>query len=294
MDYGDVINFPDAGYKNMRGSGTYINGFNVPATISPSSTNKIINLNSFVAGAAWSDDILLTINGYYLDVQIQTYSVALNMTYRTPVILSWTGLDKIEFIPSGSGYLDTGIDNLCITIQNDTSDLHSFLAFSSNFIFYFISVPSCALDATLITFDDIDNATGTLLGYPTDYHGLTWAGMNYGNAMNYPDAGYKNMRGSGTYINGFNVPATITPAVANKTISLNSFVAGAAWSNDILLTINGYYLDVQIETYSVALNMTYRTPVILSWTGLDKIELIPSGSGYLDTGIDNFCVSIVG
>lgn len=144
----------------------------------------------------------------------------------------------------------------------------------------------------MLTFDDIENANGTAPAVLTDYHGLVWVSMGYINISLVPTSGYDNMRASGVFIGVFKEPVTFTPSTTNKIITLNSFVAGAGWSNDVQLTVNGYYLGAQTNTFAVSLNMTYRTPIRLSWNRLDKVELIPSGSAYIDVGIDNLCITI--
>lgn len=65
--------------------------------------------------SGWSNPLNLTITGYYFSTQLNTYSVQVNTYTRSIIELNWSGLNKIIFTSSGSGSLDIGIDNLCIT-----------------------------------------------------------------------------------------------------------------------------------------------------------------------------------
>jgi hypothetical protein len=89
----------------------------------------------------------------------------------------------------------------------------------------------------------------------------------------------------------FSSALTIQTLIANNTITLNSFVTAAGWSNSLFLTIDGYYNTTLLNTTTVPLNTYTQTVLILNWYELNKIVFTPFGSGYYDTGIDNLCVT---
>jgi len=107
--------FLGTGYDFAHGSGEYVAWFNSALTIETLIDNNTITLNSCVTAAAWSDSLFLTIDGYYNNKLLNTTTVPLNTYTQTVLIFNWYELNKIVFTPSGSGYYDIGIDNLCVT-----------------------------------------------------------------------------------------------------------------------------------------------------------------------------------
>ncbi|CAF3538088.1 unnamed protein product [Rotaria sp. Silwood1] len=103
------------GYRYVCVSGEYVCWFNTPMTIETLTVNKTFTINSFVTAAGWSNSISLSITGYFSSTQIYTTTFSLNTYTQRIVELNWSGITKIVFNPFGSGYYDTGIDNLCIT-----------------------------------------------------------------------------------------------------------------------------------------------------------------------------------
>ena len=84
-------------------------------TIQTLIANNTVTINSFVVASGWSDSLTLGIGGFYLNTRIYTHTVSLNISTQTVIELNWSGINKIIFAPYGSGSLDVGIDNLCIT-----------------------------------------------------------------------------------------------------------------------------------------------------------------------------------
>jgi hypothetical protein len=156
---------------------------------------------------------------------------------------------------------------------------------------FFYTIAVCELGATGITFDDIPNENSAGGTIPSIYAGLSWINAQYLNATVYVGSGYVFVSASGDFVAWFNSVVTIQTLLANNTLTLNSMVTAAGWSNSISLTIAGYNSSTQLYTKTVALNTYTQTILVLNWIGLNKIVLTPSGSGYLDTGIDNLCIT---
>ena len=147
------------------------------------------------------------------------------------------------------------------------------------------------MGATAITFDDIPNANVYQGAIPSGYKGFSWANGNYINASAQPGSGYPIILASGMYVVWFNNPLTIQTLVANDTIVLNSCVMGAGWSNSLSVTINGYYNGILKNSTTIALNTYTQILRIFNWYGLNRIVITPFGSGWLDVGIDNLCIT---
>ncbi|CAF1211538.1 unnamed protein product [Rotaria sordida] len=113
--YLNATGLPGSGYPYVCVSGEYVCWFNNPMTIETLVVNRTFTINSFVTAAGWSNSLILTITGYFSSTQIYTTSMPLNTYTQRIVELNWSGITKVVFNPSGSGYYDTGIDNLCIT-----------------------------------------------------------------------------------------------------------------------------------------------------------------------------------
>ena len=149
----------------------------------------------------------------------------------------------------------------------------------------------CKLGATAITFDDIPNIDPVQGTLPSGYKGFSWANGNYLNVNSFSGTGYPVLVASGSYVAWFNNPMTMQILVSNNTITLNSCVMGAGWSNSVFLTINGYYNSILKNTTTIALNTYTQVVQVFDWYGLNKIVFTPSGSGYVDVGLDNLCIT---
>ena len=147
------------------------------------------------------------------------------------------------------------------------------------------------MGATVITFDDIPNANSEEDPIPSGYKGFSWTNGNYMNVSKWPSNGYPLIRASGAYVAWFNRPLRIQTLVANTTITLNSCIMGVGWSDPISLTINGYYNGILKNTTTIAFQI--RTPIlrVFNWYDLNRIVFTPTGSGWLDIGMDNLCIT---
>lgn len=159
------------------------------------------------------------------------------------------------------------------------------------FEFDFGYILECKIGATAIIFDDIPNIDPVQASIPSGYKGFSWTNGNYLNAPSFPTSGYPVLLASGTYVAWFNYPMTVQTLMSNSTITLNSCIMGAGWSNSIVLTIDGYYNSILKNTTTTALNTYTQVTMVFNWYGLNKIVMTASGSGWLDVGLDNLCVT---
>ena len=149
----------------------------------------------------------------------------------------------------------------------------------------------CQLNSTGIIFDDLPNINNTQGLIPSVFKDLLWTNMHYLNSSIHPTSGYPILRGFGQYVGWFSTNATIETLIPNNTITLNSCLFVAGWSNLLNVTINGYFNGQLLNTTRISLNTYTQKLVIFNWYGLNKIAFIPSGPSYLDTGIDNLCIT---
>ncbi|CAF3067577.1 unnamed protein product [Rotaria sp. Silwood2] len=149
----------------------------------------------------------------------------------------------------------------------------------------------CPVGATIITFDDIPNADPVQGTIPAVYANLQWVDANYLNATARPTSGYRFVVVSGEYIAWNNVALTIQTLLTNNTITLHSCVMAAGWSDSVTLTVVGYRSATQLYTTSFSLNTYQQVVAMFQWPGVNKVVFTPSGSGYIDFGIDNLCVT---
>ena len=147
------------------------------------------------------------------------------------------------------------------------------------------------MGATAITFDDLVSISPVQGTIPATYHNLSWTGASFLNATQHPTSGYPLVVGSGSFVAWFNGQMKIKTLKSNQTIGLNSFIIAAGWSDSVIVTIDGYYSNTQLNSTTLTLNTSSRKTPVFNWYGLNKIVFTPSGPGYLDTGIDNLCVT---
>ncbi len=173
---------------------------------------------------------------------------------------------------------------------NVLSDLNCIINLS---IKDYISPSVCSLGATLLDFEN----GGSL---PTGYGNFTWTGFNELNGATYtPMSGYHVVTCSGSYVVFSSTTMTIKRTVNGTTFTMNSFLATAAWFDNLNLTINGLLSSTVIQTTSLILQVFNITLVELNWSGIDTLTMVSSG-GTKDpnvTGngkfvaIDNMCVT---
>ncbi|UJR06888.1 hypothetical protein I4U23_011177 [Adineta vaga] len=90
--------------------------------IGMSSSLEVFNIKSFVAAAAWNNDLQLSMTGERSGVGVYTETIILQVKSATNVVLDWKEIDKITFTTSGGtpatsqGFATQfAMDNLCIT-----------------------------------------------------------------------------------------------------------------------------------------------------------------------------------
>ncbi len=89
-----------------------------------SSSLEAFSIKSFVAAAAWNNDLQLLMTGERSGVRVYNQTITLQVKSATNVVLDWRDIDKITFITSGGTPTNnTGsathfaMDNLCITTE---------------------------------------------------------------------------------------------------------------------------------------------------------------------------------
>ena len=114
-------------------------------------------------------------------------------------------------------------------------------------------------------------------------------------------SGYHVVTCSGSYVvySLSNTVATITRVPNGTTFTMNSFLATAAWDDNLNLTINGSLSSAVIHTTSLILQVFNITLVELNWSGIDTLTIKSSGGtldpnvpgGGTQVAIDNMCVT---
>ncbi|CAF1630554.1 unnamed protein product [Adineta ricciae] len=134
---------------------------------------------------------------------------------------------------------------------------------------------SCPDSYKLIDFEILG---GTIDPIPSIYQGLTWLDAYYMIASLEPGSGYEVPLRSGGYIafNAHGAQMSIG-APASSSIAVHSFVAAAAWNDDLVLTITGDRNGATVYSEQVILNTTSATNVVLNWTNIDNISFSTSG-----------------
>jgi hypothetical protein len=106
-------------------------------------------------------------------------------------------------------------------------------------------------------------------------------------------SGYHTVTCSGSYIIFIlsGATMTMTRVVTGATFTMNSFLATAAWINNLNLTIHGSLSGTVIQKTSLLLQEYNITLVELNWSGIDEITMVAAGGGGLQVAIDNMCVT---
>ncbi|CAF1655124.1 unnamed protein product [Didymodactylos carnosus] len=99
-----------------------MNGDRMSISSRANSSNGVFTINSFVAAAAWNDNLYFTVIGQRLSTILYTKTIILQKTLSKLIVLNWTNIDQIIFY--GSGRPPNGdvfnsreifvIDNLCL------------------------------------------------------------------------------------------------------------------------------------------------------------------------------------
>ncbi|CAF2033112.1 unnamed protein product [Rotaria magnacalcarata] len=154
-------------------------------------------------------------------------------------------------------------------------------------------VSACSLTETLLDFE----AGGSL---PVGYGNFTWTGATILNGATYnPMSGYNVVTCSGSYVIYTFGTITMHKIPTGTTFSLNSFLATAAWFDNLNLTISGRLSSTVIYSTNIILQVFSITVVNLNWSGIDTMTLTTSGGtknvnvtrGGKHVAIDNMCVT---
>jgi hypothetical protein len=166
------------------------------------------------------------------------------------------------------------------------------------YLFLFIFLLDCT---TLITFNDIANASATSGVIPNGYKFLNWTNAYYLNASTVPMSGYQTAVYSPPYVAYNPGGAMVQITSANGTsFAWNSLVVAAAWRNNLILTVYGYRYGVNTLSGSVSITEVNQTTVTCGGcTNYDTLQFITSGgtpvSGLAQSGtefgFDNLCIS---
>ncbi|CAF1009184.1 unnamed protein product, partial [Didymodactylos carnosus] len=159
-------------------------------------------------------------------------------------------------------------------------------------------------DCDFISFDDIGYGQELI---PDGYRQLNWFGVHYlKNDDDYIYNGYAAALTSGKYIayiahiedDQLQLP-TINSINNITTFNARSFIAAAAWANDIQLSITGLNNNQILYEKTVTIEQLVPSIVELNWSNIDMITFNTSGgiptNGYSLTrqvAFDNLCIVI--
>jgi hypothetical protein len=91
------------------------------------------------------------------------------------------------------------------------------------------------------------------------------------------------MSGGSPHIAYFGKEASISVEHSDKTFTLISFTACAAWNDDMQLTITGHRNSIEIDMHTTTLLFGKPQLILLNWKDIDKITFKPFG-GILHRG----------
>jgi hypothetical protein len=155
-----------------------------------------------------------------------------------------------------------------------------------------------ALRKTRITFEDLPSAEEKSKLIPSKYRELKWTGISYGHKLRlekeHPKSGYVTsfMPGGSPHIAYFKEEASISVEHSDKTFTLISFTACAAWNDHLHLSITGHRNSIEIDTHTTTLLFGKPQLILLNWKDIDKITFKPSG-GTAHPGSDRSNLNVV-
>ncbi|CAF0828301.1 unnamed protein product [Adineta ricciae] len=167
---------------------------------------------------------------------------------------------------------------------------HMFPVFSSNEL-HELYLLACPWGGIPLTFDNIPNADAVQGALPSNYSGLSWTNGKYLNATAFSTTGCIYALVSGQYVTFLKSTVIIQTLPNNATITLNSGQFSSAYANGNRLMMTGYDGSSALYNVTLALNVYSRYSGVFNWTGVNKIVLQPTGTGYWDTCIDNLCIT---
>jgi len=146
-----------------------------------------------------------------------------------------------------------------------------------------VTILGALLTKVTIKFDDLPSAEKEQKLIATNYRKLKWTGISYAHELllkkNFPKSGYATsfMPGGSPHIAYFGIEASISVEHSDKTFTLISFTACAAWNDDLQLTITGHRNSIQTNTHTTTLIFGQPQLVLLQWENIDKVTFKPSG-----------------
>ncbi|UJR34463.1 hypothetical protein I4U23_021870 [Adineta vaga] len=152
------------------------------------------------------------------------------------------------------------------------------------------TAPPCPWGGIPLTFDNIPAADPVQGILPSNYGGLNWTNGKYINATAFSTTGCIYARTSGDYVSFLKSTVIIETSPNNSTIQVISWQLSSAYANGNRLLVTGYYSSTQLYNITIPLNVYSRYSQVFNWTGLNKIVLQPTGTGYWDTCLDNLCI----
>jgi hypothetical protein len=134
-----------------------------------------------------------------------------------------------------------------------------------------------------ITFEGLASAAQNLLVMPNKYKGLKWTKISYIHELyaikKYPQSGYVTsfLPGGSLHIAYFTEAASISVEPPNETFTLVSFLASAAWNDDLQLNITAYRGLTEVNNHNISLLFGRPQLINLQWKNIDKVAFKASG-----------------
>jgi hypothetical protein len=157
--------------------------------------------------------------------------------------------------------------------------------------------------STLITFDDISNASNYNGVIPNDYKDLNWINLRYINPFN--NSGWQNS-GAGTGIVSLSYVATSNSGIPAEIQSatpfrLDSAYFAANWNDGLQITVKGELEGAITHTKTFTVDTAGSTREFFNWNNIDTVLITATGgthnSSLLDGGtsfaMDNLIISHV-
>jgi len=144
--------------------------------------------------------------------------------------------------------------------------------------------------ATTIGFDDLLGGGVEYASIGSPYAGLAWSNFSVLDTAIYTaDMGTNGYANGVTSLNnvgfaGYGLPAGFS---ATQPFTLNSYVIGAAWNNNMTITVQGWSNGVLADSDTFLISVTGSVQRQAAWAGIDTVRFIASGgtdAGYRGLG----------
>jgi hypothetical protein len=150
---------------------------------------------------------------------------------------------------------------------------------------------SCPKGFTLIDFDDIPEANQShiiTIGVPSSFHNFYWDQIYVIDGSLFGEnSGYTTTLTSGRYL-GWSVGGSIR---TRQTFHVKSFIAAAAWVNNLTLTITTSRVGNLVGEKQYTLMMKSASIINLDWNAIDQVKFKTSGGGKQPNfAIENLCI----